>query len=528
MKKKWNILVALVLSLLLVASLFGCGEKSSSSASKADKTGKAAEKFDPEQAPPNTKQFVVLEGTYQEMGVQYAKQAKDFLQRLIAAKTTTAVNTVGSLDKAYTELDEYKKIYEEKAPELMEMWKGMAEGSGLDLNDILIAFTSFYVEPERNCSTISMWGSQTKKGKLITGTNYDLTIGPYVYEPAVIAFPKDGNSFIAASGLTGTTYLNEKGLMLMCSLGQGAAEGDRAKGLAGKLSSLVIAAKCGTAAEAKDMYMEKLGPASEDNFHAIDTTRDNYVVEHTASKNAVRSSGSFGEKDYLIATNGFMLEEMKDSLYSGDKEWDDWMPRYWTEEKIIQDNSGKNTIDTLNDALGSTSYYVDGEWTYEWDLEHYRGFWSPENKEPGTKCTTRTIALPETLEMYIMVGTRNRDVSDIPNSTGNFCKINLGESLDEMSYNAKTYAQVQIWLGARDMDSAKGNLDERKESLEEAKAALYNGQNYLSMIGSATSREKALGYYGKALSEFGKAQCFGQLAQNDPSKLAREGADYEI
>lgn len=196
-----------------------------------------------------------------------------------------------------------------------------------------------------------------------------------------------------------------------------------------------------------------------------------------------------------------------------------------------EDHSGqqrKNTIDTLNDALGSTRYYVDGEWTDEWDLEHYRGFWSPENKEPGTKCTTRTIALPETLEMYIMVGSRNRDVSDIPNATGNFCKINLDESLDEMSYNAKTYAQVQIWLGARDMDSAKGNLDERKGSLEEAKVALYSGQNYLSMIGTAKSREKALGYYGKALSEFGKAQCLGQLAQNNPSKLMREGTDYKI
>lgn len=522
MKKKRSILIVCILCFALVIGMVGCGGGASSEG------GGKTPSFDPEKAPPNTKEFVVLKGSYHDMGVQYGKQAGDYLARLIASKTKGAVEALGSKEDVYKELEDYRAIYEEKIPELLEMWEGMAEGSGYSVDDILIAFTNFYVEPSRNCSTISMWGSKTQDGKLITGTNLDETIGPCVYEPAVIAYPEKGNSFIAASGLTGTTYMNEKGLMLMCSVGQTDAEGDKVKGIAGKIGVSVIAMKCDTAKEAKEMYIKKAAPASGDNFHAIDLDRDNYLVEHTASKNSIRKSGDFGEKDYLIATNGFMTEKMQDSLYKGEEEWDDWMPRYWTEEKVIQDNEGKNTIDTLNDALGCTEYYVDGEWTDEWDLENYRGFWSPENKEPGTKCVTRTIALPEDLEMYIMVGQRNTDLSDVPNSTGNFCKVSLTKSIDGVIYNSRTYAQVQIWLGARDMDSAEGDLEKRKANLEKAKKALYDGENYLSMIGTTEDQGKTLEYYGKAISAFSKAQCYGQLAQNDPHKLTREGADYEI
>lgn len=184
-----------------------------------------------------------------------------------------------------------------------------------------------------------------------------------------------------------------------------------------------IAISADSAKEAKEMYVDKLGKAGGENFHAVDTTGDAYLVEHTASKDFIRQSGDFGEKDYLIATNGYLGKKMESSLYTGDEVWDDDLPRYWTEEKVMQDAAGSATVDTINDALGCTSYYVEQKYLDlldegkicgympvengvmvddNWDIVDYTGFWTPENREAGTKCAIRAISDPENLTMYVM------------------------------------------------------------------------------------------------------------------------------
>ncbi len=49
-----------------------------------------------------------------------------------------------------------------------------------------------------------------------------------------------------------------------------------------------------------------------------------------------------------------------------------------------------------------------------------------------------------------------------------------------------------------------------------------------SLAGCTSDRNEQLTYMAKAATEYGKAQCYAQKAQNDPSKLIREGEGYEV
>ncbi len=544
MKKLLALMLSLALVFTMCFSLTSCGENTSGSEEVTEYA------YDPADPPSSTKEIVFLSGSYEDMGRQYGQQAKESLQRVVTQKKAAAIEQFGDMDKVYAELDEYEAIYNDSVPNVVTMWKGMAEASGISYEDILVAYTQFYVEPEKNCSTISMWGNATKEGKLICGTNYDLTLGPYTYEPVVLAYPENGNAFIGASGLIGGSYMNSKGLVVMGSQGQDAQEGDTGKAVAPKVGLLEIIMTCNNAEEAKNLYIEKTAPGSGENLHVVDTEGNNFLVEHTMAKDTVRTSGDFNEDDYLIATNGFLTDEMHDSLYSGEEYWDDDLPRYWTEEKIIQDADGKATEDTLGDALGCTSYYIDenykqdvwedgkvlgykkvenGIWVEDnWDLEDYTGFWTPENREVATKCVTRTVAVPEDMTMYVMQGCRDTYVSDIPYATGNFWRITLEEDIETVISQAEGYAQKQIWLGGRDTENADSNKAERTDNLNTAKEALYEGKAYADMAGCEEDFMTKLTYLSKAATAYGKAHCYAQLAQDNTTKLVREGADYEI
>ena len=78
-----------------------------------------------------------------------------------------------------------------------------------------------------------------------------------------------------------------------------------------------------------------------------------------------------------------------------------------------------------------------------------------------------------------------------------------------------------------------GSIDEaydalRNEDLNTAKAAVYEGMSYVDMAGCEDDYTAKLTYYSKAATAYGKAHCYAQLAQNNPSKLIREGAEYEV
>lgn len=552
LKGKWKLKgLACILLLSLTFSMIACGNSVESS----EEGGALAEfTYDVNEDPPATKQVVIVKGTWEEMGLQFGQQAKDAVQRSVASGYGAAMDKYSSEEAVMKNMDKYIDIIEERAPELIDLWTGMAEGAEIDYDKLLISQISFNPQDEY-CSTISMWGDKSATGGTIAGVNSDGSSYNSVYMPAVVAYPEEGNAFIGYSGFVCNGFINEKGLVVMTSQGQESGEGDVGYALPTRAGGFHVAWSCDTAEQAKDAYIEEdLGPGSGENLHVSDADGNAFVVEHTNDSDEVRTDTDFGSGDYIIATNGFLIEEMWNSLHQGDEFWDDCLPRYWTEEKIIQDNGKSNTIDTLNDTLGSTSYYVDEDWySFVWDegnfvgykeiengvweenvwdiSDRYTGFWSPENREPGTKCVMRGIMDVDNLNMYVMSGSRDTGISVLPEGTGNFWRLNLAKNENGVLSQAKTYAQKQIYLAARDINYAEAageDVTQRNEDLKEAKSLLLKGIAYEDQAGCTNDRNEKLMYKGKAASTYCAAQCYSQKAQDEPTKLIREGENYEV
>ena len=134
----------------------------------------------------------------------------------------------------------------------------------------------------------------------------------------------------------------------------------------------------------------------------------------------------------------------------------------------------------------------------------------------------RGVIDPERQTIYIMAGCRDTLASERPYATGNFSRLVLRDKPSEVVTSAKTYAQAQIWLGGRDIARAGRNDAVRIEHLNKAKVSEYAGQNYMNLADCAFDLDERLALYGKATSAFCRAQCYAQLAQDNPTAVERE------
>ncbi len=538
-------LFSLLMVMLLATATFlsGCGSGSGESSGASNQQALMEQlEYDVEKAPKPVRNVVILSGTWEEMGSQYAKQFPDVVKRCVASGVSGMLQDC-TYEEGLKAVREQVDYYDEHAPEVTQLFQGLAAGAGIDFETVAMGMGSFY--NAGFCSTMAAWGQATKGGKLLVGANWDTEGGDSYYLPAIMAYPKDGHAFVASCGFFGNIVMNDAGVVLTGSSGQSAKEEDTGLGLPVISPMTFLAAKADDAAKAKDLYISDYSPGTGDNFHVADTSGVSYVVEHTAAKDCVRQSGDFGEKDYTIATNDFMMEEMQDSLYSGEEFWDDNRPRYWTEERILLDGYGKATPDTIAKALSCNGFYIPKDWKKSgwkpmfpeeelktgwnddvWNLNRYQGYWSPENREPSLKAVTKSVADPKNQTLYIMNGSADTLVSGNPEATGNFMNLKLCETYEEAVYEAQRFALMQNWLAARDIDNAKGDTKEREENLDKSKAATITGENYVYRANLAGEKADRMKYYGKALSKYCEAQCYAQLAQDNPTCIAREGANY--
>ncbi len=485
------------------------------------------------------------------MGVQYAEQALEAIQLVVASKKGFAVKGFGSFENAWEHVKKnYLPLYEKHIPEMVDFWKGVAEGASLDYRDVVVGSTVFNYE-DYGCSTISTWGSQTFDGRVLAGSNMDEPTYVANYDYAVICYPEKGNAFISNRGFLQNCNLmmNAKGVVVMNSAGQDGAKGDRGFGVPNAKSGLMAVVYANSAEEARDAYM-KFGSGNGENCHMVDTEKNAFIVEHNARCNAVRKPGDFNEKDYMINCNGFFTKEMEPSIAQGDMGWKDCLPRYWTEEKILQDNAGEVTMDVLDSALGCTATYIDkrwpeivksgnlpgylkmeeGEWLgTPWDLDGARNDWTPENTAASWKCLIRTICDPQTKEFYITGSCRDNILSVQPGATGNYMRLTLEDTPEEVNESARSYAQLMIFLAEKEIIEGEDRENkERIDKLDTAKAALLEGFNYQFLANCAEEENDLLNLLAKSTTAFGKAQSFAQMAQNDPHKIDREGKEMFI
>ena len=352
----------------------------------------------------------------------------------------------------------------------------------------------------------------------------------------LIAYPSTGNSFVAltwpssAGALGGGRVMNSKGVVLMMTGGQAAQPGDSAAGYPQMVADFYAMWKSNSATQAKNTLLS-LHPNGGLVLHLADTSGHAYVIEETSTANAVRTSGELGEHDYLLGANMFLTKTMRPHNYRNQLETgqiDDWY-RYYTEQKLLNQEWGKLTASSLMQILGYHAYYgtrnpvtgaVDTSKPQKW----HRNVWSltpasdPQSEwTPGWTCSgtdSREIYLPGEKTLYEMVGGDITALAEDPNPTGEFSKVVLADSPADVAQAGQDAARLQLWYAARHLHFIHAPAGTHKTELDKGKQDFWQGMNLQDQAALTADPNQQLALYGQATTCFCQAQCYFEQAQD--------------
>jgi hypothetical protein len=170
-----------------------------------------------------------LQGTFQQMGRQYGLMLSDqILAFYQEAVVELAMNEEGM---KYEDLLEYGRDNYDDFPQIFrDYFDGMAETSGLTMEQTKIMSGVMFLIYMTGCSSLSTWGDYTTDGKTITGRNLDLVVGNLrrfskyyhivVWNPT--GFPASVANIDFMGGVFYQTAINDKGVYLGLHNGQAA------------------------------------------------------------------------------------------------------------------------------------------------------------------------------------------------------------------------------------------------------------------------------------------------------------------
>ncbi len=205
--------------LLLAAVIFSCQKEEDSS--------DLYEGGNLHKSPSGAFYIAQLQGTFKQMGRQYglmlSEQILAFYQEAVV---DLAMNEEGI---QYEDLVEYGKENYDAFPQMFrDYFDGMAETSGLDMEQTKIMSGIMYLIYMTGCSSLSTWGDYTTDGKTITGRNLDLFAGNLrrfskyyhivVWNPT--GFPASVANIDFIGGVFYQTAINDKGVFLELQNGQ--------------------------------------------------------------------------------------------------------------------------------------------------------------------------------------------------------------------------------------------------------------------------------------------------------------------
>jgi len=282
--------------------------------------------------PPDILPVIIVSGSDYEMGLQYGQQAAAHIFLNTEASWASALQRF-SHDEIRNALKANQHFIQEHTPENIEIMKGMAAGAttaGYDVSyeDALMMncvlpdpTTSQYpsgadqseLPPRKSCSVCSAWGSATKDGRLIGLDTVD-GAGEAFRAVIIVAFPDEGHNYMcgAVAGEIGEHfYMNNTGLFIGNSGGGRSPRAiDSNYGLCWANALPHIVRFANDAVEARDMMLS--WPINfPENFHFVDQQGESFVVEKTAAIQAARTSGDFGEEDFLFSTNTYLHKDMR-------------------------------------------------------------------------------------------------------------------------------------------------------------------------------------------------------------------------
>lgn len=298
---------------------------------------------------------VTVAGTPYEMGVQYGEKAKSAVRH--SAEYWYA-QLAGATERSPDEMVENVKKSSDVAfkffPELGEEISGTSKGSGVALDDILVATFNNAVTSARfamGCSNFAARGEATADGDPILGRNLDFDYAVRDDIVLVRAKPKDGNSWL------GSRY----GALI------GVHEGINDKGVAGGWASVMQ--KAGERVDGM-AFMQALQAAFlktdsvEDAANTIarmpKCTGGNYtfaskdaclVVEGGSKSSQIRRE----EGDIVLGTNHWRTDDMveRQGVNKFEVGGSTFCPRYVHGDRFLQSRRGKLAVEDFQEMLSS-------------------------------------------------------------------------------------------------------------------------------------------------------------------------------
>jgi len=470
--------------------------------------------FDAQTPPPGMREHIFVEGTPYEMGRQYGSQTKEMIKRNFCL-------VAGDALKSYTREQVADRLavlcadIEDKAPEIHDWYRGIADGAGMTYGEIaLINMQLWFSIPEMMCSTIAARGEATESGKTIAGVNGDITYNMSGYGVTMIAFPEKGNAFVTLPQLAGQMganfAMNEKGLIVTFDGGEAELDEDTEFGFADFISSMVVAvSRCNNAVQAEET-IKGLGVACGWIYLLADATGDLRILEHTSSRDLTRFPGDYGEKNYIHAANHFLDPDMRRSSLARELNLDSYL-RYDTEEQLLREKLGTLTLENMMDILACPDSWDGETWSRNlWGVEESN--YTPEMRAPDFRTGTRGFGVAEDAEAYILHGTADTAVSYMPESMGKYAKIVIRHEPAEVLEHMEEDAMMAAWEAARRLSEEGTASKEQLQILDEAKKHIYAGKNYLAKINiyNTFDAEAARINSGYAASEFEYAYVMAQ------------------
>jgi isopenicillin-N N-acyltransferase like protein len=296
---------------------------------------------------------VEIRGSPYEMGFQYGSACPE-----MGTFLDITMQGFGGRDKAREIAAKFIPLYlpaaQEYAPELLEEMKGMADGAGLEFNDVFFLNITYEISVPSlmGCTSFAMTGTATAQGETIAGQNFDFLNS---WEDIMVLLkikPERGPRILAIgpAGAPGLFGFNSAGIALNLNLLRNKESLDPAGGvpshiiLRKALSSETIGEAIGTIASA--------GRRSAKNYLLSSHQGDIVDVELTSRDIDIQ----FTEEDIVVHTNYFKSERFK-STDLAPISWPDSYIRYQRLLRLIKQHRGDLSIDLMKQLLQDHNNY---------------------------------------------------------------------------------------------------------------------------------------------------------------------------
>lgn len=289
---------------------------------------------------------MVLKGSAYEIGYQHGKNCRDKILVAIDYSCKSIKKNV-SENKRREMTNRFLFPIEKEFPELMEELKGIAEGSGIDYQEILLL--NFYEEMEasisKECTAIAF--SQSDRGPLL-GNNLDLECETPPIRVIETIYPQRGYAFISLR-LAGTIWsgggLNEKGLALgQASVGN---VSDKADGINRFILGRLVLQNCKDVEEAVNFLAKHKARAKGLNYMLVDSSGNAAAVERSPTDYGVRRP----ENVVIYFTNFFLIPKMTQFNSGTEESQENPRERYKNLAKLVGKQKEECTLDFMKKIL---------------------------------------------------------------------------------------------------------------------------------------------------------------------------------